>query len=449
MELHPPAYSHPSATPGHYHLWYHCTDKYRSKNQVKINAYQLTCDVRSANEGYAVLYEPENLLQAVKQHQANKTWSPNPNGLYYKLKPYAPPKPRPKRARSTGGPQQQKMFSMLTTLHPRPLPASAPQALATAIIEATQKGARNTTLFDHVRWTYRKLHRNDATTPYLTHQDWTDDIVDTAIRWNSHFPDPLSQEETVKTAHSIANYLWNNPTHGRKGFLSQTDSATQRDRQKQQAESRRAKNRPRDRIIEALYNQGLPQRAIAARVGLTPGRISQLLAQIRRGSLICHSPPQGRPGRLTARNTKAQMGCDDNSNKFASRPTIRKNTPHLRLITIAQDYMTAESPSFDTIINREKAVEGRQFVDNSATIVDNSPISVDNPVDKLLAETRPTPNTDPVGPPAAEAPRSPVNVPQAQNQNSQHPDQDQHTPEQERSAKQKCNKLQPKTNSPP
>ena len=449
LELHPPAYSHPSATPGHYHLWYHSAQEYRSKNRVHIAAHQLTCDVRSANEGYAVLYEPENLLQALRQHRDARAWLPDPNGLYYKLRPYLPPPPRRKRSRAAQQPQQQKMLAMTSSQQPKPLPSPPPEAFALATIQATQKGARNITLFDQVRWTYRKLHRNDATTPELTQQDWTDDIIDTAIRWNARFPEPLSPAETAKTAVSIANYLWHHPSHGRKSYLSDTDPATQRSRQQKQAQSRRARNRPRDRLIEALYNEGLPQRAIAQRVGLTPGRISQLVGEIRRGSLICQSPPQPAWYPLAPLKKETNRPDDDNGNNPAARRIIRNGQPELQRNPVDNGLNRAELATFDPSAAGISGPPGLKSVDNSGAIVDNCPNSVGNPVDNPTGQDGPPPPTGPVGRPASNPPHSPRSRTQAQNQNNPGTQQHQHTPEEERSAKQKCNDLQPKAHSPP
>ena len=144
-------------------------------------------------------------------------------------------------------------------------------------LQETQIGERNQTLFDTLRfWAYRNIPKGS---------DFEN--VKGATRkqgqWiNQHFSEPLPQEEVIQTADSITRFCIS-PRNTFNGLLSyleylkHTDleryQYMKRKGQKAQAKSRRRKSRERDKAIMIDLAQGLTQRAIAQKHGVSLGTV--------------------------------------------------------------------------------------------------------------------------------------------------------------------------------
>ena len=99
---------------------------------------------------------------------------------------------------------------------------------------------------------------------------------------NRHFPEPLPQEEVIQTADSITRFCISprNTFDGLRSYLEHlkhTDPERYRDMkregQKAQAKSRRLKSRERDKAIMVDLAQGLTQRAVAQKHGVSLGTV--------------------------------------------------------------------------------------------------------------------------------------------------------------------------------
>lgn len=144
-------------------------------------------------------------------------------------------------------------------------------------LQETQIGERNTTLFDILRiWAYRNIPKGSD----------FDDVKGATRRqgqWiNRHFPEPLPQEEVIQTADSITRFCISprNTFDGLRSYLEHlkhTDPERYRDMkregQKAQAKSRRLKSRERDKAIMVDLAQGLTQRAVAQKHGVSLGTV--------------------------------------------------------------------------------------------------------------------------------------------------------------------------------
>ena len=158
------------------------------------------------------------------------------------------------------------------------LPRATARAERTARnIEQAQIGERNTTLFNELRfWAYRNIPKG------AEFEDVKNATRQQGRYINKHFADPLPQKEVHATADSITRFCISNRNtyNGLINYLEhikETDPVRYRDMkregQKAQAKSRRLKSRERDKAIMVDLAQGLTQRAVAQKHGVSLGTV--------------------------------------------------------------------------------------------------------------------------------------------------------------------------------
>ena len=126
-------------------------------------------------------------------------------------------------------------------------------------LEAVQRGLRNVTLFNAVRfWAYSVSRGDDL-------EAWTRRVRVHALEQNRRFPEPLEASAVKQTAYSISTWCWSGG--GAKWHFDHS-SATQRRRQAKQVKVRRARNQARDTAWRAAHAAGQSLRSIAREYGV-------------------------------------------------------------------------------------------------------------------------------------------------------------------------------------
>ncbi len=124
---------------------------------------------------------------------------------------------------------------------------------------------RNSTLFDRVRfWAYRRIRDG-----WLSQELWKAAVLGHAIGYNDFDPQ-LNHSEVRGIARSIAAWTWKNLSSD--GFQAWADG-----RRKKSTTVRKTKAQEKKIQALDLASQGLTQRQIAEKLGLTQARISQYL----------------------------------------------------------------------------------------------------------------------------------------------------------------------------
>ena len=144
------------------------------------------------------------------------------------------------------------------------------------MLGAMREGHRNAALFDVVRWWSYAQDRGTVL------RDWRRIVLDYAMQRNQEFPlplptnpnakdGPLPDDEVAHLAHSISTRTWK-----ATGAVDHSPPA-QRRRALKGGVVRRAENRPRDRAILQDRIEGMSERALADKHGLTRSGVQHIL----------------------------------------------------------------------------------------------------------------------------------------------------------------------------
>jgi len=130
------------------------------------------------------------------------------------------------------------------------------------ILERVQRGRRNISLFDAVRfWAYR------AARGYVLYDDWLRAVEIRTLAENRRFPEPLTERHALTTGYSIAVWTW---TTYRSGYGRGWTMEQRRHGGENKARRVRYDNRERDVEIVRRWEGGEPLRLIARAVGMSP-----------------------------------------------------------------------------------------------------------------------------------------------------------------------------------
>jgi len=141
------------------------------------------------------------------------------------------------------------------------------------ILERVQKGRRNISLFDAVRfWAYQ------AARGYASYDDWVRAVEIRTLAENRRFPEPLTERHALSTGYSVAVWTW---TTYRSGYGRSWTMEQRRRGGENRARRVRYDNRERDVEIVRRWESGDSLRLIARAVGITEGGVRWVL---RRGA---------------------------------------------------------------------------------------------------------------------------------------------------------------------
>ena len=133
------------------------------------------------------------------------------------------------------------------------------EKLASRPLPIVQVGARNDSLSDVVRkMSYQELTFYRKAGGHL--RGWLRLVYDFTADNNRRFPVPLERDDVRSVAYSVATWVWS------RGYDHSTKK--QQCRQIKQAESRRTKNRERDRAIIQAVSEGRSLRDVGLEYGL-------------------------------------------------------------------------------------------------------------------------------------------------------------------------------------
>ena len=142
--------------------------------------------------------------------------------------------------------------------------AAAAEALE---LETINRGLRNVTLFDAVRFWAYSVPRGDEL------EAWTRRVRVYALEQNRRFPQPLDGLEVIRTAYSISTWCWSG---GGARWHFDHSSATQRRRGIKSGKVRRARNTERDAAILSDLAAGMGVRAAARTWGLAHSQVQHV-----------------------------------------------------------------------------------------------------------------------------------------------------------------------------
>ena len=234
----PPRLVVPSRKQGHHHGYY---DDDQGRRNLSWAALGCRGQVRSGR-GYLILYRdaPERLATALTRPGRY----PFPDSLFE-----AAGVPLPiHHAPVEQGPA-------IAAKRPRQLP----------MLETVYEGERNDSLFSVTRWWAYSQDRGTSL------QRWYDAVRGYALLQNERFPDPLPPQEAGAIAYKVASWTW----CGHGAF--DHSPAAQRRRGVKLGRMRRAATAERDAAIMADRIEGMTERQIAARHGLTQQGVHYVL----------------------------------------------------------------------------------------------------------------------------------------------------------------------------
>lgn len=129
------------------------------------------------------------------------------------------------------------------------------------ILERVQKGRRNISLFDAVRfWAYQ------AARGYTSYDDWLRAVEIRTLAENRRFPEPLTKRHALSTGYSIAVWTW---TTYRSGYGRGWTMEQQRRGGENKARRVRYDNRERDVEIVRRWEAGESLKGLGRAFGLT------------------------------------------------------------------------------------------------------------------------------------------------------------------------------------
>ena len=146
------------------------------------------------------------------------------------------------------------------------------------ILERVQRGRRNISLFDAVRfWAYEAARR------YASYDDWLRAVEIRTLAENRRFPEPLTERHALSTGYSIAVWTW---TTYRSGYGRSWTMEQRRRGGENKARRLRYDSRERDVRIIHLWEEGQSVRQIGRLVGLThPAVIKIIRREVLEGNL--------------------------------------------------------------------------------------------------------------------------------------------------------------------
>lgn len=237
VEQYPPRVQLETLTAGHWHLYYN--DDEPRRNQ-KFSRRGIAGDVRSAH-GYLILWN-DSVVDFVQQWLRGPL-RPLPRDLFewagVDVEPSAP-------------------------LEPMAKPVTDPQA-GDVDLGGVAIGARNTSLFDSVRWwAYRQRRGDDPSA-------WNDRVLLEALNRNQLFATPLDRAEVQCTAYSISTWTWagngavdhSAPLQALRGIMS--------------GRARRARKKDRDAQVVDDYFTGLSIAQIAREQGFSEDGVRKVI----------------------------------------------------------------------------------------------------------------------------------------------------------------------------
>ena len=157
--------------------------------------------------------------------------------------------------------------SPLSMEEPRALNVKTPEDLPT--LEAVQEGARNISLFDHVRF---EAYRQDKERNF---NDWAAWLLEVAREGNARFAKPLPDSEVRSVAQSISTWTWNGG-----GPIDHSPSAQCR-RGIKSGRVRRRHAADRDTAIVGAVVAGQSMRAVAKVHGLSVSTVHHIVRRRR------------------------------------------------------------------------------------------------------------------------------------------------------------------------
>ena len=157
--------------------------------------------------------------------------------------------------------------SPLSMERPRAINVKTPEDLPA--LEAVQEGARNISLFDHVRF---EAYRQDKECNF---NDWAAWLLEVAREGNARFAKPLPDSEVRSVAQSISTWTWSGG-----GPIDHSASA-QRRRGIKSGWARRRRTADRDKAIVAAVEAGKSMRAVATAHRLSVGAIHGIVKRHR------------------------------------------------------------------------------------------------------------------------------------------------------------------------
>lgn len=132
-------------------------------------------------------------------------------------------------------------------------------------LEAALPGVRNSTLFDHLRFSSYSASKGDSVTR------WHRTVHDLAESMNARMPEPLGAPEVARTAYSVSSWCWAG------GGPIDHSPAAQRRRGIKSGRARRRATRERDGRIVVLAIEGLTQATIGEAVGCPQTTVAYVL----------------------------------------------------------------------------------------------------------------------------------------------------------------------------
>ena len=135
------------------------------------------------------------------------------------------------------------------------------------MLEVVAEGARNSSLFDVVRW---HAYAQDRGTVLA---DWYEAVHAYAVEQNERFPDPLPAREVAKLDYNVASWTWSG--HGAVDH----SPAAQRRRGVKLGKLRRAAVADRDRQIVQDRGAGMSLRALGRKHGLSAPSVHYILTR--------------------------------------------------------------------------------------------------------------------------------------------------------------------------
>ncbi|MYA41606.1 MAG: helix-turn-helix domain-containing protein [Gemmatimonadetes bacterium] len=238
----------PSRRPGGKHVYYRESRPLGNK-KIFLVQYGIRGDLRSA-KGYLIVWHDSSWGELAKAAAADPNKYPMPDSLF----------------EAAGVPAPRAIASPPLTI------AAARAGLEP--LESVNEGARNDSLFDHVRlWAYAEPRGTSKA-------DWRAHVRNHAATQNLRFAKPLPGPEVAVLARSIADWTWDRPDWGNREAQARRGRKSGKVRQAMTADLRREAHRLRDK--------GLTVRAIAEELGRPRSTVSDWLKQ--------PVPPPGLPG---------------------------------------------------------------------------------------------------------------------------------------------------------